>query len=59
MFSRIWTEYGDLICKFRYSVRIRENTDPRELQIRKIFKQNTEGLEFFLACTFISIRGQK
>ena len=27
VFSRIWTEYGDLRSKSSYSVRIRENTD--------------------------------
>ena len=27
VFSRIWTEHGDLRSKSQYSVRIRENTD--------------------------------
>ena len=29
VFSRIWTEYGDLRSKYLYSVQIRENTDQK------------------------------
>ena len=32
-FSFIWTEYGDLLRKFPYSVRIQENTDQKVLRI--------------------------
>ena len=39
VFSRIWTEYGDLLHKFPYSVRMRENTDQKKLHIWTLFKQ--------------------
>ena len=29
VFSRIWPEYGDLLCKSPYLVQIRENTDQK------------------------------
>ena len=29
VFSCIWTEYGDLLCKSPYSVQIEENTDQK------------------------------
>ena len=29
VFSRIWTEYGDLLRKSSHSVRVRENTDQK------------------------------
>ena len=29
VFSHIWNEHGDLLCKFPYSHRMRENTDPK------------------------------
>ena len=37
--SRIWNEYGDLPSKFRYSVRIRGNTDQKNLRIWTLFTQ--------------------
>ena len=30
VFSCIWTEYRDLLCKFPYSVRIQKNTDQKK-----------------------------
>ena len=27
LFSRIWTEYGEILCIYPYSVQMRENTD--------------------------------
>ena len=39
VFSCIPTEYGDLLCKSPYSVRIQENTDQRKPRIRTIFTQ--------------------
>ena len=38
-FSCIRTEYGDLLCKSPYSVRIQENTDQKKLHIWVIFTQ--------------------
>ena len=29
VFSCIWTKYGDLLCKFSYSVQMTENTDQK------------------------------
>ena len=37
LFSRIWTEYGDLQSKYPYSVRKRENTDQKKLCIWTLF----------------------
>ena len=37
VFSRVRTEYGDLLHKFPYSVRIRENTDQKKLRIWTLF----------------------
>ena len=39
VFSCIPTEYGDLLLKSPYSVRIRENTDQKELRVWTIFMQ--------------------
>ena len=39
VFSRIWTEYGDLLRKSPYSVRIRENTDQKKLRSWTFFSQ--------------------
>ena len=39
IFSHIWTEYGDLLHKSLYSVRMRENTDKKKLCIWKLFTQ--------------------
>ena len=38
-FSRIRTEYGDLLRKSPYSVRMRENVDQKKLRIRTLFTQ--------------------
>ena len=38
-FAVVWTEYGDLLHKSPYSVRIRENTDQEKLRICRPFKQ--------------------
>ena len=37
VFSRIQAEYGDLLCKFPYSVQIRENTDQEKLRLWILF----------------------
>ena len=37
LFSRIWTEYGDLLCKSPYSFRMRENLDQKKLRILTLF----------------------
>ena len=37
--SRIWTEYGDLIRKSQYLVRIQGNTDQKKLRIFTLFTQ--------------------
>ena len=34
-----WSEYGDLLHKSPYSVRIRKNTDQKKLRIRALFTQ--------------------
>ena len=39
VFSCIWTEYGDLPSKSRYSVRIQENTDQKKLRFWTLFPQ--------------------
>ena len=36
--SRIWTEYGDLLSKYPYSVQIRENKDQKKLRIWTLFQ---------------------
>ena len=38
-FSRIWTEYGELRSISLYSVRMRENTDRKNLRIWTLFTQ--------------------
>ena len=38
-FSCVQTEYGDLLRKSPYSVRIQENTDQKKLRIRTLFTQ--------------------
>ena len=37
VFSRIWTEYEDLLSKSPYSVRIRENANQEKLHIWALF----------------------
>ena len=32
VFSRIWTEYVDLLYKYLYSMRMRENTDQKNTE---------------------------
>ena len=32
LFSRIWTEYGDLLCKCPNSLKIRENVDEKNFE---------------------------
>ena len=39
VFSRIWTEYGDLRYKSPYSVQMRKNTDQTKLRIWILFTQ--------------------
>ena len=39
VFSRIWTEYGDLRSKYLYSVQVRENMDQKKLRIWTTFAQ--------------------
>ena len=51
-FSRIWSEYGDLLCKSPYSVQMRENWDfgnPKfgtwTLLLQCYFRDNLELME--------------
>ena len=39
IFSRIWTEYGEILGISPYSVRMRENTDQKKLHIWTLFTQ--------------------
>ena len=39
LFSHIWTEYGEIRSISPYSVRMRENTDQKELRIWTLFTQ--------------------
>ena len=39
VFSRIWTEYRDLLSISPYSVPLRENTDQKKLHIWTLFMQ--------------------
>ena len=39
VFSHIRTEYGDLLCKPMYSVRMRKNKDQKKLRIYTLFTQ--------------------
>ena len=39
VFSRIWTEYRDLLSKSQHSVKIQENTDQKKLFIWTLFMQ--------------------
>ena len=39
VFSRIWTEYCDLLSKTQYSLQIRENTDQKKHHIWILFMQ--------------------
>ena len=39
VFSRIWTEYGEIRSISLYSVRMRENTDQKKLRIWTLFTQ--------------------
>ena len=51
VFSCSWAEYGDLICKSPYSVRIQENTDQKKHRIRTLFTQwvlTVQALHVFL-----------
>ena len=53
VFSRIRTEYGDILCISPYSVRVRENTDQKNLHIWTLFTQcrtdmNVKVLVFFI-----------
>ena len=40
IFFCIWAEYGDLLHKSPYSVRIQENTDQKNLRIRTLLEQS-------------------
>ena len=52
-FSRIWTEYREILCICLYSVRMRENTDQKKLRIWTLFMQwITKFLTPFLKCDF-------
>ena len=48
VFSRIWTEYGDLRSKSPHSVQIRENTDQKKIRIRILFGDNFSHFAYFL-----------
>ena len=37
LLSRVWTEYGDILCKSPYSVGMRENTYQKKMCIWKLF----------------------
>ena len=39
VFSRIWTEYGEILRISLYSVRMPKNTDQKKLRIWKLFTQ--------------------
>ena len=39
VFSRVWTEYGEIRSIFPYSVQIREGTDQKKLRIWTLFTQ--------------------
>ena len=39
LFSRIWTEYGEIRSISPYSVQMRENTDQKKLRIWTLFTQ--------------------
>ena len=39
VFSCVRTEYGDLLCKSPYSVRLQKNTDQKNLRIWTLFTQ--------------------
>ena len=49
-FSCFWTEYGYLLRKCPYSVRIRENTDQRKLRIWTLFTQGYFPKTFHHRC---------
>ena len=40
VFSRIWTEYGGLLYKSMYWVRMRENTDQKKSEYRYCSRNN-------------------
>ena len=48
VFSRIRTEYGEILRIYPYSVRMRENTDHKKLRIWTLFRQcaSSEDLKF-------------
>ena len=48
VFSRIWTEYGEKLCISPYSVRMRENTDQKNLRIWTLFTQCPLALAEFI-----------
>ena len=48
--SCFWTEYGHLLRKYPYSVRIRENTDQGKLRIWTLFTQGYFHKKFHHRC---------
>ena len=47
-FSRISTEYGDLLCRSPYSVRIRKNTDQKKSEYEHFSRRETFEFDPFL-----------
>ena len=48
MFSRTWTEYGDIRSKFPYSVQIRKNTDQKNSVFGHISRSDFIDALFFI-----------
>ena len=59
VFSCIRTEYGDLLCKFLYSVQIQENKDQEKLGIWTLFTQRREIMKVKNIVEKLSINNEK
>ena len=55
VFSRIRTEYGDILCISPYSVRVRENTDQKKLHIWTLFTQCRTDMNVKVLVLFIYV----
>ena len=57
VFSRIWTEYGEILRISPYSVQMRGNTDQKELRIWTLFTQwKTSSLLIVEVCELHGVR---